>query len=170
MTEISARSAVAPETFRQTLAVHAAGVVVVTAAKDGAPIGCTITSFTSASLCPPLVSFYLDRSSRSARQLSSAGQFAVNILSSDQAELAARFARKDIDRFAWPTRWHVGLLGIPVLDDVCAQVICSPHQRADIGDHILMAGLVVAMSYSPARQPLVYSSRQFGDFVPRRNG
>ncbi|GGO66879.1 flavin reductase family protein [Nonomuraea cavernae] len=108
---------------------------------------------------------YVDRFSTTWPWLRSADHFAVNILASDQAELAARFARKDIDRFAEPTRWRPGPLGAPLLQDVSAHLVCLPDQTVDVGDHILVVGLVAeATVYTPGR-PLLYHQGGFGRFV-----
>ncbi|MFG6192371.1 flavin reductase family protein [Nonomuraea sp. JJY05] len=159
------RGAVDPDGFRRALAVHAAGVVIITAQTDGIPVGLTATSFSSVSLDPPLVSFYVDQSSTTWPWLRDADHFAVNVLASDQADLAARFARKDIDRFAEPTRWRPGSLGAPLLQDVSAHLICLPHDTVDVGDHILVVGLVAeARVHSPGR-PLIYHQGRFGRFI-----
>ncbi|MFI6734877.1 flavin reductase family protein [Nonomuraea sp. NPDC050451] len=163
--EEPAKGAVDPDGFRRALAVHAAGVVIITAQTDGIPVGLTATSFSSVSLDPPLVSFYVDQSSTTWPWLRDADHFAVNVLASDQADLAARFARKDIDRFAEPTRWRPGPLGAPLLQDVSAHLICLPHDTVNVGDHILVVGLVAeAKVHSPGR-PLIYHQGRFGRFI-----
>lgn len=160
-----ATGAVDADGFRRALAVHAAGVVIITAQSDGIPVGLTATSFSSVSLDPPLVSFYVDQSSTTWPWLRDADHFAVNVLASDQADLAARFARKDIDRFAEPTRWRPGPLGAPLLQDVSAHLVCLPHETVDVGDHILVVGLVAeARVHSPGR-PLIYHQGRFGRFI-----
>ncbi|PZG24500.1 flavin reductase [Spongiactinospora gelatinilytica] len=165
MKEVAAR-AIDGEAFRGALQLHAAGVVVITAESDGVPLGLTVTTFTSASLSPPLVSFYIDRGSASAPGLSSSAHFAANILAGGQSELAARFSRKGVDRFAAPTRWHLGPRGLPLLDDVSARLICSLDAATEIGDHILLVGLVMDVSVDPESRPLVYHGRRFGGFLP----
>ncbi|MFC4113256.1 flavin reductase family protein [Nonomuraea zeae] len=152
--------------YRRALAVHAAGVVVITAQSDGIPVGLTATSFSSVSLDPPLVSFYVDRSSTTWPSLRAADHFAVNVLAGDQAELATRFARKDIDRFAEPTRWRPGPLGAPLLQDVSAHLICLPHETVDVGDHILVVGLVAEARVHGTGRPLLYHQGRFGRFLP----
>lgn len=87
--------------------------------------------------------------------------FAVNILTSDQADLAARFARKSIDRFAAPTRWRPGPLGAPLLQGVSAHLVCLPYERAVVGDHILVAEADVQR---PGRL-LLYHQGRFGRFL-----
>jgi flavin reductase (DIM6/NTAB) family NADH-FMN oxidoreductase RutF len=158
---------VGPEEFRQALSAHAAGVVVVTALPDGEPVGLTATSFTSVSLTPPLVSFYVDQASATWPALSRAEYFAVNVLAGDQSEVAARFARKGVDRFAAPTRWSPGPADVPLLEDVSGHLVCQAHDTAEVGDHILVVGLVVATTARADGDPLLYHQGRFGNFQPR---
>ncbi|MEU0518482.1 flavin reductase family protein [Streptosporangium sp. NPDC006007] len=166
MTETLPGGAVDAERFRQALAVHASGVVVITAQSAGVPVGLTATSFSSVSLAPPLVSFYVDQSSATWRWLRRAEHFAVNVLAGDQAELASRFARKGVDRFAAPTEWRPGPLGVPLLGGVSAQLVCVPHSTVDIGDHVLVVGLVTETSHISGSRPLLYHQGRFGRFTP----
>jgi flavin reductase (DIM6/NTAB) family NADH-FMN oxidoreductase RutF len=151
--------------FRTALAQHAAGVVIVTARPEGVPVGLTATSFSSVSLDPPLVSFYVDQSSTTWPWLRLADHFAVNVLAGHQHDLATRFARRGIDRFAAPTRWRPGPHETPLLEDVSAHLICIPHTTVEIGDHTLVVGLVTAAATTPAR-PLLYHRGQYGRFLP----
>ncbi|MFI0444054.1 flavin reductase family protein [Actinomadura sp. 6N118] len=166
MTEILPNQALDPARFRQALALHAAGVVVITASSGGTPVGLTATSFSSVSLEPPLVSFYVDRSSTTWSALRAADRFAVNILAGGQAGLATRFARRGIDRFAPPTAWHPDAHGTPILDGVCAHLSCTPHTTLDIGDHILVVGLVTGADLLTDGRPLLYQRGRFGRFLP----
>ncbi|GAA2882771.1 flavin reductase family protein [Streptosporangium fragile] len=166
MTETLPGRAVDAESFRKALAVHAAGVVVITAQVEGVPVGLTATSFSSVSLTPPLVSFYVDQSSTTWPWLRQAGHFAVNVLASDQADVASRFAMKGIDRFAAPTSWSSGPLGVPLLGGVSAHLVCAPHSTVDIGDHILVVGLVTETNLAPGGRPLLYHQGRFGRFTP----
>ncbi|TQS26191.1 flavin reductase family protein [Microbispora sp. KK1-11] len=165
MTETLPAPALDAEGFRRALAMHAAGVVVITAQSDGVPVGLTATSFSSVSLDPPLVSFYVDQASTTWPSLRSADHFAVNVLASDQAELAARFARKGVDRFAEPTRWRPGPLGAPLLEGVAAHLICLPYETVEVGDHILVVGLVAEADVGGPGRPLLYHRGRFGRFT-----
>lgn len=158
-------SAVGAQDFRAALAQHAAGVVIVTARPEGVPVGLTATSFSSVSLDPPLVSFSVDRSSTTWPWLRLADHFAVNVLAGDQHDLATRFARRGVDRFAGPTRWHQGPHDTPLLDDVAAHLICVPHTTVEIGDHTLVVGLVVGCAAGTSR-PLLYHRGRYGRFQP----
>ncbi|WP_084959374.1 flavin reductase family protein [Thermoactinospora rubra] len=153
--------------FRGALAQHAAGVVVVTALPEGVPVGLTATSFSSASLDPPLVSFSIDRGSATWPWLRLADHFAVNVLAADQADLATRFARRGVDRFGGSTRWRPGPYGTPLLDGVAAHVVCHLHATHDIGDHVLVVGAVADVTVHPAR-PLLYHRGRYGRFEASR--
>ncbi|MFF0307812.1 flavin reductase family protein [Streptosporangium sp. NPDC004379] len=166
MTEAISRRAIDAQRFRRALALHAAGVVVITAQCEEGPVGLTATSFSSVSLEPPLVSFYVGRGSRTWPRLREAGCFAVNVLADDQAELAARFASRGVDRFAAPTVWELAPPGVPLLAGVSAHLVCAPHSTVDIGDHVLVVGLVTEARTDPGGLPLLYHRGRFGHFVP----
>jgi hypothetical protein len=75
--------------FRQALGRHPAGVAIVTLA---GPAGLTVTSFSSASLDPPLVSFYIGHGSSNWPAVQQARHFAVNLMGHNHQDTAARFA------------------------------------------------------------------------------
>jgi len=158
--------AVDPETYKAVLARHAAGVVVVTARPSAGPAGLTATSFTSVSLRPPLVAFYVARTSTTWPNLRTAPNFAVNILTEDQSELASRFARSAHDRFAPPTRWRTGPYGAPLLDDAAAHLHCHWHTVSPVGDHWLVVGRVTGAEAGEPTPPLLYHRGRFGGFQP----
>lgn len=164
--EASITAHVDPETYKAVLARHAAGVVIVTAAPDGGPAGLTATSFTSVSLRPPLVAFYVARTSTTWPTLRTAPGFAVNILAEEQSDLAARFARSSLDRFAPPTRWRTGPYGAPLLDDAAGHLHCRWHTITPVGDHWLVVGHVTDAEAGPPTAPLLYHRGKFGAFHP----
>src|SRR5690606_41947932 len=56
-------------------------------------------SFTSVSLDPPLIAFFPDKKSTSFPRIREVGFCCVNVLSADQAELSAQFARSAAEKF-----------------------------------------------------------------------
>ncbi|MBA9002895.1 flavin reductase family protein [Thermomonospora cellulosilytica] len=167
MTETLTHSPVDTRRFRRALALHASGVVVVTARNAaGDPVGLTATSFSSVSLDPPLVSFYVAKSSATRPDLAQAEVFAVNLLAAHQVDVAARFARKDVDRFAVPTAWHPGPAGVPLLEEVTAHLLAVPYTTGEIGDHHLVVGLVIGTRTGHGGTPLLYHHGRFGRFLP----
>src|SRR5882757_4529219 len=102
--------------LRRTLRRQANAVTVVTVP---GPAGFTATSFTSASLEPALVSFYLSTTASTASAVRAADSFAVHLLGAEQEELARGFARSGVDRFAG-VDWAPHADGLPVLSGVPA--------------------------------------------------
>ena len=74
-----------------------------------------MTSFSSASLDPPLVSFYIGHRSSNWPAVRAAEHFAVNLMDHGQEAVAARFARKGADRFGPETQWGPGPGDLPLL-------------------------------------------------------
>ncbi|WP_433334785.1 flavin reductase family protein [Spirillospora sp. CA-294931] len=146
--------------LRRVLARDAASVVVVT---GPGPVGLTVTTFNSASLDPPLVTFLVAKSSSTWPRLRDARVFAANVLAAGQAEIADRFARRHTDRFGPPTRWSSGPRGVPLIAGAACQVACELDSVIAVGDHWLVVGLVVHAE-AGAAPPLLRHSRQYGWF------
>jgi flavin reductase (DIM6/NTAB) family NADH-FMN oxidoreductase RutF len=146
--------------LRSALARHAAAVVVVT---GPGPAGLTVTTFNSASLDPPLVSFYVATSSATWPRLRDAGVFAGNVLAAGQAEIADRFARRDTDRFGPDTRWRSGPRGVPLIAGAACHVCCELDAVIAVGDHWLVVGLVIDVG-STGAPPLLRHRGQYGGF------
>lgn len=140
-------------TFRRALARHPAGVVVVTLR---GPAGLTVTSFSSASLDPPLVSFYIGHGSSNWPAVQAAAHFAVNLIGNAQEEVAARFARKGAERFGPRTRWQPGPGGLPLLSGATTHLICARHDLVRVGDHELVIGLVTQVIIGASAPPLLH--------------
>lgn len=145
-------------TFRRALSRHAAGVVIVTLP---GPTGLTVTSFSSASLDPPLVSFYIGHGSSNWPAVRAAAYFAANLMSNGQEEVAARFARKGADRFGPQTRWEPGPGGLPLLADATTHLICARHTLVTVGDHELVVGQVIRAIIGTSAPPLLHHQGRF---------
>lgn len=146
----------APSDFRKAMGSFAAGVTVVTTCHEGRLVGTTVSAFSSVSMEPPLVMVCLKRESRTLAALSQARAFCVNILASDQGDLAHRFARSGADdRFAL-TAVEAGVCGAPLLAGAVAAVECALHAVHDGGDHEILVGRVLRVVVDEAKVPLVY--------------
>jgi 3-hydroxy-9,10-secoandrosta-1,3,5(10)-triene-9,17-dione monooxygenase reductase component len=144
-----------PASFRRVLGNYPTGVCVVTA-KDavGEPVGMTINSFTSASLTPPLVAFFVRPASRTWLAITFSRRFCVNVLAADQGDLSRRFAAASATKFDG-VNYSLSRLGVPILDGALARIECSLQASFETGDHILVLGCVRALEAAPDVQPLV---------------
>ena len=146
--------------FRDLMAGLCAPVTIVTTTVNDAPFGATVSSLTSLSLDPPLVSVAFDRGSWLLRQIQVAGRFGVNILGHAQDQLAMTFAARGVDRFA-AADWFPEA-GLPRLAESPGWMDCDLYQSVEAGDHLLLFGLVRTAAGRVGQPPLVYAHRTYG--------
>lgn len=148
--------------YRQALGSFATGITVVTTLRDnGEPVGLTANSFTSVSLEPPLVLWSLARKSPSLGVFEACRHYAINVLSSHQAEHSVRFATPRPDKFAG-LDWHPSAEGVPLLEGVTVHLVCENHQRIEAGDHIIFLARVLRYDMRPS-DPLIYCRGNYLD-------
>lgn len=143
--------------FRKALGSFASGVVVVSTLNPAsrAPVGVTVSAFSSLSLDPPLVLFCLGLKSSNLDSYRQFGHFAINILSAEQRELSNRFASRSEDKWTG-VAWNEGESGVPLIDGCLANLECSLVDARDGGDHVIIIGRVEQMKIQEGGSPLVY--------------
>jgi flavin reductase (DIM6/NTAB) family NADH-FMN oxidoreductase RutF len=145
--------------FRDALAQFATGVTIVcTRAPNGRYVGFTANSFNSVSLDPPLILWTIARRSGSLTAFETAERYAVNVLSSDQADLARRFSRPHADRFAGVAH-RLGWSDAPLIDGCVAWLECRHHARHPAGDHVIFVGEVVTVERARAHALIFHQGR-----------
>ena len=150
------RSGHDPRTLRDALGCFATGVTVVTCLDEaGRPAGLTVNSFTSVSLEPPLLSVCIAKQAASAKPLSEAPNFAINVLQTGQQPASIRFSTRDEDRFG-ATPWACGEAGAPILEDSLGVFECEHFALYDGGDHHILVGRVIKASFDASLDPLLY--------------
>jgi flavin reductase (DIM6/NTAB) family NADH-FMN oxidoreductase RutF len=101
----------------------------------------------------------IDRTVSSHAAISSAGMFAVNILSEDQADLSVRFASRIDDKFAG-LGYHLSEYGLPLLKSTLGYVECRVVGELPGGDHTIFIGQALNGDVQPG-QPLLYFRRAY---------
>jgi len=141
----------------------AAVTIVTTTDRLGRPQGLTVAALCSVSADPPLLLVCIERRSRTLRAIRERGAFAVNFLSGEGKNVAARFAETVPDRFDG-LDWHPGRLGLPILDTVTlAHAECRTTEVLEAGDHVVLIALVEAgAAPAPHTRPLMYFRHRFG--------
>lgn len=120
-----------------------------------APVGVTVSAFSSLSLEPPLVLFCLGNATSSMDAFKEFGHFAINILSETQRDLSIRFASRSEDKWQG-VAWSAGNSGVPVLSGALASLECSLVNIVDGGDHQIFIGKVEHMKHQEGGSPLIY--------------
>lgn len=146
--------------FRQVCSKYATGITILTVLDEGgAPHGMTVNSFTSVSLCPPLILVCIDRQTSILAHFLPGRRFGVNVLHEEQKELSTRFARSGLDRFSGMD-WSKGETGAPVLPGMLATLECEVTQMVEAGDHIVVIGAALHAAWREGR-PLVYFNSSY---------
>ena len=157
-----------PDRFKDVFRRHAAGVVVVgLRSPDGGLVGLTATSVISVSAEPPILAFSIASTSSSWPAVRAARTVAISFLADDQHDVAARFARHGVDRFA-AGGWTLLPTGEPVVDGAMGWIQGEVVQRAPVGGSYLVAVLAQAASSRPGVRPLVYRDRTYHRLGERR--
>ncbi|MFI7673602.1 flavin reductase family protein [Actinophytocola sp. NPDC049390] len=146
---------VSPDRFRSVMRHVPTGVAVVAAATDSGPAGLAVGTFVSVSLRPPLVGFFVDRTSTTWPRIEPTGRFTVNVLAEDDEATCRAFATSGGNKFDG-VAWHPSPKGSPVLDTALAWFDCELNAVTDAGDHRFVLADVHDLSARSAGRPLVF--------------
>ena len=133
-----------PKAYRSALGGFGTGVALV-AARDaeGRAHGMIINSLTSVSLHPPIMLWCLANTSNAFRVFTQCEAFSLNILRSDDHDVAQRFSRRG-DRIIPPEQVCTMDTGAPVLTEALASLDCRMRLRQPMGDHEVIYGDVIS--------------------------
>ncbi len=148
--------------FKEVLGHFVTGVAVVTASTPDGPVGFTCQTFGALSLVPTLISFSAFSASHSWPRAREVGVVGVNILSSDQEDVARVFGRPGADKFAG-VGWSPGPNGAPLVEGALAHLEGRVQFVTTQGDHDIV---VVAAEYAVHHDgtPLVFYRGGFSEF------
>jgi 3-hydroxy-9,10-secoandrosta-1,3,5(10)-triene-9,17-dione monooxygenase reductase component len=152
--------------WRAAMGGFASGVTVVTSWAGDAPIGSTISAFTSVSLKPPLLLICLDLSNPLCGPVAECGGFGVNILGQDGQDLAKRFAfAPERERFAG-VPFSAADGGAPRLAAAPVFIDCTLHSSHVAGDHLVVVGRGLRTVHGAAAPPLLHHRGAFATLAP----
>lgn len=149
--------------FKDAMTQMATGVTIVTCKHEKTAYGMTVSSFTSVSIEPPLVSICIDKRVTIGSIIEKSNCFSVNILAATQENLGKIFSTPKLDmnqRFANGS-WNSAKTMSPVLDNCLAWMDCSLHSTFEVGDHYIFIGEVKSAFSEIAGQPVIYFQRNW---------
>jgi flavin reductase (DIM6/NTAB) family NADH-FMN oxidoreductase RutF len=149
--------------LRWAAGAYPSGVTVVTADAGSTPVGLTVSSFTSVSLDPPLLLVCVARTASVLPAFRPGSPIGINVLASDQAWLARRFASRHDDRFQG-VEYHRGPHGVPLLAGVAAWLDCHVARIYAGGDHVILLARAHSV-YRSGATPLLYHSGLLHDWA-----
>jgi len=156
---VSIETEVTASDFRNAMRQLTGGVSVVTAGRGRDISGMTVTSVSSLSVDPPALIVSINRESSSWPLVKRYGFFGVNILTSDQLDIAERFTGKGglkgVDRFAG-ARWLTRASGVPLLADALAAIDCEVEDVVERHSHAIVIGRALDIAVSGRSAALAY--------------
>ncbi|WP_324276757.1 flavin reductase family protein [Blastococcus brunescens] len=157
-----------PATFRRVLGHYPSGIAAVTSiGGNGEPVGMVVSSFTSVSLDPPLVSFSPAKTSTTWTAIRQRAAFCVNVLGADQEDTCRKLAAKGGDKFRG-IEWAPDSRDLPALEGSVAWISCSLEAVHDAGDHEIAIGRVQRLTLNDGRPPLLFFRVVTGGWHPHR--
>jgi flavin reductase (DIM6/NTAB) family NADH-FMN oxidoreductase RutF len=153
-----------PKELRRLMGQFATGVTIITTRDDtGRPYGLTANAFTSLSLDPPLVLICIDRKAETFSHFYTARAFVVNVLTEEQTELSARFAKSGGFKFEG-LAFETNAAGVPILDGTLAHLECVLTETYEAGDHVIHVGRVENFAIRGGR-PLLFFQGRYGQLA-----
>jgi flavin reductase (DIM6/NTAB) family NADH-FMN oxidoreductase RutF len=149
--------------FRMVMRQWASGISVVSTRFKKINHGMTVSSFSSVSIEPQLVTISLMKDSRTHDFVLSAKVFGITLLSETQKEISKKFAGQIPDsenRFKGIETWTL-VTGSPLLKDGLAFLDCRLIEAFDFGTNSLIIGEVVATKVGNDGRPLLYYDQQY---------
>ncbi|MGA5702119.1 flavin reductase family protein [Peterkaempfera bronchialis] len=164
------RTAVTPQALRTVARCLPACVTVVTSGQGAALHGMTVSSFTTLSLAPPLVSFSVMDGARIRSVVETSGGFTVNVLGAEQAALARWFASSErptgAASFAGVELADEPVASGAVLAGALAYFACGPVRLVEAGDHVIAIGTVERCRTLRDGMPLIFEGGGFRHLGP----
>jgi flavin reductase (NADH) len=149
--------------FRQAMSNLAAAVNIVTTDGPHGKLGITVSAVCSFTDDPPTLIVCVNRSSAAHDVFAANGTVAINVLSSDQEELARHFSGATKvpmeERFAWDI-WEEGT-NAPVLKDARVAIVGNVKTMLTRGTHSAMFVEVESVRTRDGSGGLVYDNRTF---------
>lgn len=156
---VSIDTEVSSGVFRGAMRRLAGGVSVITAGRGKDISGMTVTSVSSLSVDPPALIVSINREASSWPLVKRYGFFGVNILTSDQLDVAERFTGKGglkgAARFAGAD-WTTRASGVPLLVGALAAIDCEVEDVVERHSHAIVIGRVLDVAVSARTAALAY--------------
>ena len=155
------------EQFKEGMRHLTASVTILTLGfPDGRRFGMTATAVCSVSAEPPILLCCVNRNANSHPYFLEADAFGVNVLASEDEELAKRFASglPHPERFS-AGEWRETASGVPMLTTAAAGFLCRKKDAVEMGEHTVFFGEVMEIATRQnSTAPLLYGHGRFGKF------
>jgi flavin reductase (DIM6/NTAB) family NADH-FMN oxidoreductase RutF len=148
--------------YKQAMRRVASTVNVITICVGGDPMGITATAMSSLSMDPPSLLVCINRAAALHASMEDVSHFAVNVLHSDQADLARMFADREKQALRFTAGWTLDCERPPRLTEAQASFLCRRIDHHQFGTHSIFIGVVEEAVVRDEVDPLLYLNGQYG--------
>ena len=123
----------------------------------------TANWLTQVSFDPPLLAVSIENMAKSLPMILRSRKFTVNVLRSDQRELAGKLGKSALKHPGKMEgiRYRIGPDGLPILTEALSWAACEVRQTSPAGDSTLIIAEVVNTGLLTAGQPLTMAEAGF---------
>jgi cob(II)yrinic acid a,c-diamide reductase len=159
------------DSFVMAMREFAATVTVITSSLNGKRSGLTATAVCSLSNDPPSLIACVNRETNTHPIIQQSRRFCINLLIEDQQRVAEIFAGPSgvdgEEKFTDAGQWVEGVLGLPILSDGLANIICDLTDTVDVKTHSIFVGHVKDVVFPRQGKPLMYANHNFATTLTR---
>jgi flavin reductase (DIM6/NTAB) family NADH-FMN oxidoreductase RutF len=145
--------------FWGALGVRATGVAIVTASGEHGPSGFLALSATHLAASPPTMTISVSLTTSAYADIVASGHFVINYLSTEAADVYARFTARDApkgaERFAG-LDYALGKSGAPVFARTTGALECKVEEIIERHGTALVIGIIVAAHDNEAAPPMIH--------------
>ena len=152
-------AAIDPMMLRETFSCFPSGVVALCGSSGDQPSGMAVSSFSTVSLEPALVSVCVQKTSSTWPQLRGLSRIGVSVLAEGQEGVCRSLAGRG-DRFQG-VDWSETPNGAVHVDGSAAWFDCTIYEEIEAGDHWVVLLKIEAMTADRSRRPLVFHHSRF---------
>lgn len=150
------------ENFLESMSQLPGAVSLITSNNKDKKVGLTVSAFCSLSMDPPSLIVCINKDSSAHDEILKNGCFAVNVLTSNQSEIATAFATKGVDKFK-SGEWFSEKTGSPLLENSLINFDCIIDNTANGFSHTILIGKIlhINLSEDDNLKPLLWHKRQY---------
>ncbi|WP_319691280.1 flavin reductase family protein [Streptomyces europaeiscabiei] len=148
------------QALREAFGRFPSGVIALCGMVDDRPVGMAVSSFTSVSLAPPLVSVCLQTSSNTWPKLRRLQRLGLSVLGEQQGAVCRALAGAEASRFA-EVHWETTGEGAVVLPGAVTWYTCTLRAELPAGDHVIALLEIDRLWTLPSAEPLVFHGSRF---------
>jgi flavin reductase (DIM6/NTAB) family NADH-FMN oxidoreductase RutF len=149
-----------PQSLRTAFAHFPSGVAAVAAIREGVPVGMAVSSFTTVSLEPALVSISVAQASSTWPTLRAQPEIGISVLAHHHGPAARALSAKGTDRFA-SIDWASSPSGSVFISGSALGLDCVIEGEFPAGDHAIVL-LRISQFWADAQaEPLVFHGSEF---------